>query len=217
MARNTIEKDDLVKMLKKHVKYPDEEKFMASEMDDLVEHFHLLLTDMASQCPHITGNFLHSAVSMAYEMKSWRCKLFADRLHDALAYCKGKKKSMTTGKKLSPLVHKVALAFSSDQVEATSAPLPLAKGSSSPLDSPDDVEHGSRKRVRSKSRWGKETADAAASPTTPPTTREQILKMYGENDPMPSRGRQLTRAISIASSPATVKDSPIAAGGEERS
>jgi hypothetical protein len=242
MARNTIEKDELVKMLKRNVRFPAEEHFLNSDMDVVVEMHLKLLKEMAMECPNVTGKFLHSACSMAYEMKSWKAKLFADRLHDALAYCKAKKKSMTSGKKLSAAVHTVALAFGSCDSDAASSPpaahreLPVAGSSSSQLRTPSPDRKGtgyaSRKRVRCKSSWGSadekaaidamNAADAASGASGKllssapsealPKDRGQILAMYGMSEkslPASSHTRSLQRSISVASSPATVADSPL--------
>ena len=88
MARNSVAKDILVRMLLGHVRVADETKFASSDIEIVVENHAKLLCELAEKCPHVTENFLTSAAVEAYKMGSWEAKMFASRLHDALAYCK---------------------------------------------------------------------------------------------------------------------------------
>ena len=63
MSRNGIDKDEIIKMLKKNVPHPDEKKFGISDMDFIADQHTQLLIEMAKACPHVTRKFLHIAVN----------------------------------------------------------------------------------------------------------------------------------------------------------
>ena len=119
--RNAIDKDELVKLLRGNLPHPDDKKYGCSEMDSVVENHQELILEMAQRCPNITAKLLRDGAIDAYKMKPWECKMFADRMHDALAYCRAKSKSMTSGKKLQPAVYHIAKALRGPPVKTDAA------------------------------------------------------------------------------------------------
>ena len=107
-----------------------------------------------------SASVLIAAASLAFEVSPQEATAFGQRLTAAFAYCHQKKKSCTSGKKLSPAVYRVVCALGG---RSSSPRHSLASRSHQDLASPCDHSHSSA-TPRSRART--------------PTTRAEILKMY---------------------------------------
>jgi hypothetical protein len=175
----------LSKLLRRLLPQPDEKIYGHSDMELVIEKHLLLLQGIASHCPNVTSQFLKRAALDCYSMNRWQAKLFADRIHDALCYCRAKNHSRTSGKKLSQGVKLICAALDKEDTNALPAhpSLPVL---------PTAGRTGTA---------GKSLLAIEDSPPTkaPPDSPHGILAMYGSEDTSASCTRNISRHPTLSS------------------
>ena len=158
--RNTATSEQVAAVLKGSLKGLFPEKYLQLDLDLVVEEYveTMLLVLKVTRRP--IASVLIAAASLAFEVSPQEATAFGQRLTAAFANCHQKKKSCTSGKKLSPAVYRVVCALGG---RSSSPQHSLASSSRQDLTSPSDHSHSSA-TPRSRART--------------PTTRAEILKMY---------------------------------------
>ena len=202
MQRNCISIDDLKVLLRGNLPEPVENKYSGSNLDKVIEHHEDLVKELILKARTVTAHWLKAAAMQAYNMKSLEAKLFGDRMHDALSYIAAKAKSMSSGAKLSPSVHRLAIIL-----KETKEGSPPSCPAIAPARSRSSQEIVTRSIARSSS----SQEIVTISPVKPksarnsgPDSRDDIMALYGADPGKPLLGsvadaRKLSVQISLSS------------------
>ncbi len=188
-ARNEASPEELAKAIRANLRTLDTQDFACTEPSKVVDRHANLILDMLKLTPMPSAGLIASAAKVAFNTEPEEAKLFGQRLANAISFCRKKKRSMTTGKKLSAAVVSVIGALECKAQATHSVTLPTAKiglhklwrGISSPKKrilrahqsiSSEDPCKVERPKVRSRA----QTTSKGSSSTA---IREEILALYG--------------------------------------
>ena len=109
--RNTATAEQLAAVLKGCLSCLAPEKYLQVDLDLVVEEYvdTMLLVLKVTRKP--IASVVASAASLAFGLSPQEATAFGQRLTAAFAYCQQKKKSCTSGKKLSPAVYRAVRAL----------------------------------------------------------------------------------------------------------
>lgn len=100
-VRNDAEAKDLLKILRGHLRSLSLDKAVQTDLDLVVEHFHLFILDVLKETPRPTVKLLTEAAHLAFDdVPVSECKLWSQRICEAISHCRTKRKQCTSGKRL---------------------------------------------------------------------------------------------------------------------
>lgn len=112
-VRNVATADDLRKVLLGSMPGgPDLAQAAVADLEEVAEKFEGLLCDILKCTPRPTARALREAAQKAWSMDHGSADLLAGRLISAISFCRTKSRSMTSGKKTNPAVHRISECLS---------------------------------------------------------------------------------------------------------
>ena len=207
--RNAISVEEMVKVYRANMREPNERFYASSDMEKVVANHESLLLDIATKTPNSTAKFFEKAAAKAYSIKPHAAGLLGRQLHEALSFCRAKKKCMTTGKKLTTAVKAVAVALGAivmenpagdADAEANGADVAILSKRKSSSSMGDDGP--TRRRMKS------EAPQATMYPS-----RYDIMASYGVKPE--DKVRSLQRNPTISSDNSVELVEPLADGGSD--
>ena len=102
---------DLVKILRGNISKLDPKDFLILDYEQVVINYSAVLVDIFGVCSRPTAKLIEEAATLAFDKQN--AHGFAQALTNAIKLCRGKVKSMTSGKKQHPAVFAVLKAMKS--------------------------------------------------------------------------------------------------------
>ena len=128
-ARNTASAAELCRLMRLHVGHLDEEKYRASNYEDVVTEYEELMLDILALTERPNRSALEAAAKLAFTgVQASEKAMFAQQLHKAsFKECRTKAKSVTSGAKTAASVLRVVKRLR-DLSRSSATPLPVASG-----------------------------------------------------------------------------------------
>lgn len=127
-ARNTASAAELCRLMRLHVGHLDEEKYRASNYEDVVTEYEELMLDILALTERPNRSALEAAAKLAFTgVQASEKAMFAQQLHKAFKECRTKAKSVTSGAKTAASVLRVVKRLR-DLGRSSATPLPVASG-----------------------------------------------------------------------------------------
>jgi hypothetical protein len=122
-AKNTATAADVARVLRGGVASLEDEKYLTTDLDKIVEIYEPVIMDLLRLTPRPTAGVLKLGSASAFSEKNTdaECYAFGEKLYNAIVMCREKSKSMSTGKKLSDPVRKVCQFMLSGGAVSTKA------------------------------------------------------------------------------------------------
>jgi hypothetical protein len=209
-TRNAISDEEMGKLLRANMRALDDSKYNMADAEVVLKNHFKFIQDMAKVCPNATKNLIAAGAQEAFSASQADAKFFGERMHAVMQYCRGKAKSMTSGKRLSGDVLVIARILISAPSQESPEHLPRKPSDLSSCSQRSTssavvaVLESPRRRVRGKSSSGGRSPSAGArSPDEKPKpTYDELRQMWGlpcAAAPPASRPRTLTRLLTVSS------------------